>query len=843
MAVDALQLEKWEDAFQQPVASVRVMEKQLRVALQEKKDGLRALVGESYRDLLHTAERIIEMNDSIQQVESHLSQASKQCNYGSLQKKATNAVSMKQKEEDKDRKSRVTAAELAVLSNCPIAISRALSHNKSPLVAAKLYILARLLRRSVSEKVKSPYITTLERQLSNLRVTILRDLDHELCQLDTDAAKILQCLGAYALITSSSTSDTFMHFQTLRLNAVVSLLRQDTVSAETILEAIRLLNENLRLSTQLFPKRLSDNLANLQLKPLFQEPAINDMMELNMAVHIHWISDSIRMYTPWLKTDDLRNESCKIEIASKLGTTLRAIFDGLEKAVKVVSKVESLVQMRHDILIAGRGVIARTSDLNSEDLNQSLTKIREIVNTRIREVLNGDIGSMGVLGQDLAKLVSETSTVRKKDQGSWNSMLSSFENAKGGRNLKAMVRAVSYSDKSGLRSVRLKHSKWIAKIASNYAHIKKMSEERDWDPDNDEDEDDLDAPETLKEMNSTDTEALLLNYVEGLLEGYRSLETNMAGLVDGMRQESDIVDSPQRIEAACLIIRFISIVRNSCPQHGNDGIISLGWFGKDVKLRIYDFLSRDVAKKALRSFSKDLSRRKWSSGVPFIGLWEGAPKLPIQPSPLVFKFLRNLVQSMNEIGVDIWSRDATDALKRTVSKAVWDELEESLTTAEKQTNGVVDFVEDKKEEGEQKVEEADDEKEDEEKKDEGDEQKEDEEKKDEGDEQKEGGEEQKTVEENPQAEHTPLSPLHREQVLQGYFDSTYLDNAFRTVQARGVTRDDKNKDKDSQVTLGWEFIERTREKVPVETDDRVKMSRSAEDYWRRTNLLFGVLDI
>lgn len=43
--LDALKLEKWEDAFQQPVASVRAMENQIRVALHEKKEGLRGLVG------------------------------------------------------------------------------------------------------------------------------------------------------------------------------------------------------------------------------------------------------------------------------------------------------------------------------------------------------------------------------------------------------------------------------------------------------------------------------------------------------------------------------------------------------------------------------------------------------------------------------------------------------------------------------------------------------------------------------------------------------------------------------------------------------------------------------
>ncbi|KAF3165778.1 hypothetical protein EYR41_000420 [Orbilia oligospora] len=806
MAVDGLKLEKWEDAFQHPVASVRGTEKQLRVALQEKKEGLRALVGESYRDLLKTAERIIEMNDSIQRVEFHLSQASKQCNYGTLQKKAANAITMKENEDNKDRKNRVTAAELAVLSNCPVAISRTLSRDKAPLIAAKLYILARLLRRSVSEKIKSPFITSLERQLSNLRVTILRDLEHELCKLDADSSKILQCLGAYSLITSSSASDTFMYFQNLRLNAVVSLLRQDTVSAETILEAIRLVNENLRLSTQLFPRRLSDTLTTLKIKPIFQEPAIHDILELNMAVHGSWISESIRKYTPWLKTDDLSNDGCKAEISSKLGTTLRAIFDGLEKAVKVVNQVESLVQIRYNILAASRGVMGRTSDLNSEDLNQSLNKIREIVNTRIREVLNGDIGGIGVLGSELSTLVAN-STTRKREPASWSSMLSSFENAKGGRNLKAMVKAVNHSDKSGLRAIRLRHAKWVSNIANNYSHIKKMAEEKDWDPDNDDDDDEIDAPESLKEMNNKDTESLLSTYSEGLLEGYRLLETNLSTLVDGMRETDEEAESTLPIENSCIALRFITVIRNTSLQYANTTIIDLSWFGKDATSRLYEFLAKGVAKKALRGFGKDISRRKWTSDVSFDSLWEGSPKLPVQPSPLVFKFLRALVQSMNDIGADVWSRDAADTLKRNVAKSIWEELEASLVSAEKQTNGVSDLRIDTKETK--------------------------------NDESKDEGEDAKGDKEADTS--PPINPLKREQVLQTYFDTTYLDNAFRTARRRDVGGDEKNKE--STIVLSWEFVERTREKISIETDERERMSRSAEDYWRRTSLIFGALDI
>ncbi|KAF3274541.1 hypothetical protein TWF970_007804 [Orbilia oligospora] len=612
-----------------------------------------------------------------------------------------------------------------------------------------------------------------------------------------------------------------MYFQNLRLNAVVSLLRQDTVSAETILEAIRLVNENLRLSTQLFPRRLSDTLTTLKIKPIFQEPAIHDILELNMAVHGNWVSESIRKYTPWLKTDDLSNDGCKAEISSKLGTTLRAIFDGLEKAVKVVNQVESLVQIRYNILAASRGVMGRTSDLNSEDLNQSLNKIREIVNTRIREVLNGDIGGIGVLGSELSTLVAN-GTTKKREPASWSSMLSSFENAKGGRNLKAMVRAVNHSDKSGLRAIRLRHAKWVSNIANNYSHIKKMAEEKDWDPDNDDDDDEIDAPESLKEMNNKDTESLLSTYSEGLLEGYRLLETNLSTLVDGMRQTDEEAESTLPIENSCIALRFITVIRNTSLQYANSTIIDLSWFGKDATSRLYEFLAKGVAKKALRGFGKDLSRRKWTSDVSFDSLWEGSPKLPVQPSPLVFKFLRALVQSMNDIGADVWSRDAADTLKRNVAKSIWEELEASLVSAEKQTNGVsglgIDTKETKNDESKYEGEGVKGE--------------------DANGEDAKGEDAKGDKEADPSS---PIDPLKREQVLQTYFDTTYLDNAFRTARRRDVGGDEKNKK--STIVLSWEFVERTREKISLETDERERMSRSAEDYWRRTSLIFGVLDI
>ncbi|KAF3935495.1 hypothetical protein ABW19_dt0200444 [Dactylella cylindrospora] len=389
-----------------------------------------------------------------------------------------------------------------------------------------------------------------------------------------------------------------------------------------------------------------------------------------------------------------------------------------------------------------------------------------------------------------------------------------------------MVKAVSYGDRSGLRAIRQRHGKWIKSINDNYSSIKKMNEEKDWDPDNDDDDEDFDSPESIKDMNDADAKSLLSTYVEGLLEGYRSLEKNLTALV-GNLQSGGMADSSQLIESACIVLRFVSIIRTTSPQQRNANIIDLNWFGKEAKRELHTILSKGVSRKALRGFTKDISHRRWSSDVVFDSLWDGelnymitdlffhdydltffksgSPKLPSQPSPLVFKFLRSLVQSMNELGVDVWSRDAADTLKRSVRKSLWEELENSLESVGKQVNGIpAASSEGLGIETEEK-----------------------------------DGEDAGAVE----AETLTSSELNREQVLQAYFDTTYLDNALRAVSSRAANSDDKGGETGSDIALAWELIEWTRNKVVIESDERERISRSAEDYWRRTSLLFGVLDI
>ena len=66
------------------------MERQLRNDIDSNREKLRSLVGASYRDLLGTAESIVEMDGQMQQVEGYLAGMGVKCNSRLLEKKVAN---------------------------------------------------------------------------------------------------------------------------------------------------------------------------------------------------------------------------------------------------------------------------------------------------------------------------------------------------------------------------------------------------------------------------------------------------------------------------------------------------------------------------------------------------------------------------------------------------------------------------------------------------------------------------------------------------------------------------------------------------------------------------------
>ena len=108
-APDPKSLTVWEEAFRFPIISVRRMEQQLHNDIGSNREKLRSLVGyglslvenrahvmtdelysTTYRDLLGTADSIIEMDGQMQQVENLLGDIGMRCNFRLLDRVSTN---------------------------------------------------------------------------------------------------------------------------------------------------------------------------------------------------------------------------------------------------------------------------------------------------------------------------------------------------------------------------------------------------------------------------------------------------------------------------------------------------------------------------------------------------------------------------------------------------------------------------------------------------------------------------------------------------------------------------------------------------------------------------------
>lgn len=77
-------------------------------------------------------------------------------------------------------------------------------------------------------------------------------------------------------------------------------------------------------------------------------------------------------------------------------------------------------------------------------------------------------------------------------------------------------------------------------------------------------------------------------------------------------------------------------------------------------------LSEQASYVALNDFSEALSKQSTVA----TSLWDGTPALPTQPSPATFRFLTALQTRMSEMGEDLWSPRAVEAVRTHVGASL-----------------------------------------------------------------------------------------------------------------------------------------------------------------------------
>lgn len=281
---DPRTLNSWEDAFQHPLPVVRKLEQQLRKNIDDNRQKLRSLVGASYRDLLGTAERIIEMDDQVQTVEDYLGDIGKKCNARTVEKIAESHTRMRKTQEARDGDVHKAMAQTKILQSTLIAATRIVKAGGNALQASKLFVLSRLLHKSISDSSQSPSVLhELKRKLNALRSKLLLYIERSLITAFAEKRQLGHVLCAYALVTSSNSKEVLRHFLQARYDHLVN--KPDSPSEADVLRMLDVYSQTLHDARELFPTRFADALSQLSRVPLLQDDQIQSIHELNIDIY------------------------------------------------------------------------------------------------------------------------------------------------------------------------------------------------------------------------------------------------------------------------------------------------------------------------------------------------------------------------------------------------------------------------------------------------------------------------------------------------------------------------------------------------------------------------------
>ncbi|RPB25301.1 hypothetical protein L211DRAFT_806633 [Terfezia boudieri ATCC MYA-4762] len=666
---DAKTLTNWEEAFEHyTIPQVRALQKQIQNDLGVNGEKLRALVGESYRDLLHTANKIIEMDDSMQKVESNLADASRNCNYRLMEKKARNVKLYQERVMGRNREKCMFVAQTAVLQGCSTELSRLLHRNGPCLLATRIFVVLRLVLKSLQEKGTTtfPIIASLRDQMTCLRASLLRHIDHKLWMTDLPTNTLVEGMCALALVKTSSPADLLRHFLNMRSKAISGTLDPSSLNSTAIHSALKIFHSTLQYTEEIFPKKISEALQQLKSKPLFDDTELRAAPGLNLEINEQWLPEDIRGFVPWVRHDELERSKVNDFVRSWANRELDALNESVKQALKDIKDIGFVVDLRKEILDSWNGSKSKLLHvvIGSEEPRR---KLREQLNERLVELLNANADKLNRLGEKIEKLAIQPKETNADVTSLWSDALLGMSLSNGAALFRRTVKATIAGHDTSVKSVIHETRLWSKSIVQSFGLVKGIAKTEKLD-EFDDDEFGLGSDNAQDAVE--DSGRLLKALRKSLEDAYKALEGRLEALVREFEEKATQEEVTTR---AIFLLRSIRHLRQNPPRSAGSGeIIGLGWFAKSLIIRLQVLVSMGSSMQALSLFRWALRKRKWEKECPSVPLWEGAPRpLPTQPSPDVFKFLHELVLVMGKAGSDIWTPATVQCLRRVVRDEVW----------------------------------------------------------------------------------------------------------------------------------------------------------------------------
>lgn len=699
-----------------------------------------------------------------------------------------------------DREHFALAAQVAVLRSCPDVISGLLRRGDSTLLAAKMLVISRLLHKKLSQLSKPPpFLETLRNRLGALRRRTLSKVDKEFQNFDTSGEALVEAMCAFSLATSSSPTDVLRHFHHVRLEAV-SELGQFSGDPEGIFKALRLFLKTLRETQAIFPVQLARALERLKILPLLKSPDISSLWELSLDIQGKWLGDDINSFVPYIRHDDLQKAEAGRLLKLWAKQAFSSFLERLQGRTESVVDVKEIIQLRQALL---EFWLSNRHHAIAVDSSEVLDGLRNAFNRRLIQLLRENVAELRCVGSLIKNILEEWQVDRSNIHPSmWDVSTISIDAGSGGQALKETLASRFYGKNQVTTTVSERYMTWVNNVEEMEEMIKSLRESK-WinNLDNiDEDEDDI--LEDQQVLLSEDDPHLLQAELQ------RSLQTAFEDFQNKMSAMTQATESDLTGQKAEFLLRIWRDVRQRLPYAYKDSPI-----GFDTIQRLQTIVAEKAIAVPVNKCEKRIRRIPRPGKNPPRLLWEGDPPLPVLPSPWAFRLLHDLIAAMDFQGSDIWSAEAILILKRLLRQKLaifLGELPELRQEAH--INGSEQIDDNRKESVEG------------------------------GPNGKSANIERSTSDEsdgkplgdgseaahNTETEKSLSESFVEEERIQRLFDIFYLQNA--TATRKGDSR-------------GWDMTEiqsSLKESTQLSSESINSMQKVAEEYWKRTCLLFAL---
>lgn len=688
-----------DELFHHPLPTVRHLHKSIQTQLEEKNARLRTLVGGSYRQLMGTAETIVKMRREISHAEELLASVGKGCGRSQIGTKVGGLATMGYGYDEDEDIEFGKRARMRMVENCTVVVGRLLRGKDETTVhytvgsklvtAAKVLVLSRLLLKSLDdstgknsdEAAQAAEIEELRRKLTSLRRRFLRAVERKLERVDQDTGRegLLQALCAYSLATSSGAKDIMLHFLRAR-GAALTFIFENEGQEHFDKEHNQ---KGVVAAINLYTKTLLDVQA-LVPKRLANALAEHKARPLLGNADVRGLEGlRINVCERWFG-EVILNFTPYIRHDDLDGPTARDMLKGWAKnsSETLLHGFKQTIQRVLDF----KSVVelrTKTFEVWIREGGKAKGFDSEILLDGLRDLVNRHL--LDLLESRVTKL-HIVGTEVEGELARWSTSASDQQHGLWATQMLDMeISNGAGRFKSAILDRNHGRNDAVSKVVNSYRTWRHLIQEVTETIDQIRKQRWIDDVENIEDEDSlADRQDLLSSEDPGMLKQHleSTLVTAFKSLHDKLQMiVSSYEDDTRQTALTVFVLRILREIRADLPELGG-----LKSFGLSTIPQLQEFLIRSTIAEPIKLLTKSFHQKRVIGRL----LWEGEPALPVQPSPSMFKFVHSLTSIMAGMGSDFWSPTAVHGLKKQLRAdigSLWSDVITSRDLDKKEVDG------------------------------------------------------------------------------------------------------------------------------------------------------------